>query len=99
MLYKRIDQGIQENPQCIDFVYSIMLTCKHKMIHSPIKMTPHEATKPSTAIYATYTIELQVSFTRKYPELEIGSSVKTYKKKTVGQQERVSRFSQHVFLQ
>ena len=42
-------------------------------------------------------IELQASFTRKYPELEIGSSVKIYKKKTLGQKERVSRFSPVVF--
>ena len=48
-------------------------------------MTPAEATKPSNAIDAKTNIELQARFTRKYPELEIGSSVKIYKKKTLGQ--------------
>ena len=51
------------------------------MVHSSIKMTPYEATKPSNAIDANTNIELQASFTRKYPELEIGSSVKIYKKR------------------
>jgi uncharacterized membrane protein (UPF0127 family) len=76
MLYKRIDQGKVENPQWVDFVYPIMLTYNNKMVHSSIKMTPHEATKPSNAIDVKSNIELQASFTRKYPELEIGSNVK-----------------------
>ena len=84
MLYKRIDQGGAENPQWIDFVYKIVLTYNNKMVHSSIKMTPAEATKPSNAIDATTNIESQARFTRTYPELEIGSSVKIYKKKTFG---------------
>ena len=52
-----------------------MITRNHKMVHSSIQMTPYEATKPSNAIDANYTIELQASFTVKYPELEIGSSL------------------------
>ena len=97
MLYKRIDQGRVENAQWTDFVYPIMLTYNNKMVHSATKMTPAEATKPSNAIDVKAHIELQASFTRKYPELEIGSSVKIYKKKTLGQKERVSRFSPVVF--
>ena len=80
MLYQRIDQGRQENPQRIDFVYPILLTYNHRMVHSSMKMTPYEATKPSNAIDAQSNIELRASFTRKYPELEIGSSVKSYKR-------------------
>ena len=97
MLYKRIDQGGATNPQWVDFVYQIMLTYNNKMVHSSIKMTPAEATKPSNAIDAKTNIELQAIFTRKYPELEIGSSVKIYKKKTLGQKERVSRFMPTVY--
>ena len=97
MLYKRIDQGGAEKPQWIDFVYPIMLTYNNKMVHSATKMTPYEATKPSNAIDAKTNIELQASFTRKYPELEVGSSVKIYKKKTLGQKERVSRFMPTIF--
>ena len=97
MLYKRIDHGKVASPQWIDFVYQIMLTYNTKMVHSSIKMTPYEATKPSNAIDVKNNIELQASFTRKYPELEIGSSVKIYKKKTLGQKERVSRFRPAIF--
>ena len=74
-----------------------MLTYNNKMIHSSIKMTPYEATKPSNAIDVNSTIELQASFTRAYPELDIGSNVKIYKKKTLGQKERVSRFIHIIF--
>ena len=67
------------------------------MVHSSIKMTPYEAIKPSNAIDVTKTnIELQASFTIKYPEREIGSNVKIYTKKTLGQQERAGRFSPNV---
>ena len=41
-------------------------------------MTPYEAAKPSNAIDANTNIELQATFSRKYPEVEIGSSVKIY---------------------
>ena len=78
MLYKRIDQGGQENPQCIDFVFQLTLTYNNKMVHSSIKMMPYEATKPSNAIDARPTIELQASFTIKYPELELESSVQNF---------------------
>ena len=97
MLYKRIDQGKVDNPQWIDFVYPIMLTYNNKMVHSATKMTPAEATKPSNAIDVKSHIELQASFTRKYPELEIGSNVKIFKKKTLGQKERVSKFMPTIF--
>ena len=59
MLYKRIDQGGAENPQCVDFVYPIMLIFNTNMAHSSIKMMPHEATKPSNAIDVKAHIELQ----------------------------------------
>ena len=70
-----------------------MLTYHTKRVHSCIKITPYEATKPSNAIEVKTNIELQASFTIKHPELEIGSNVKVYKQKTLGQAEPVSRFS------
>ena len=81
MLYKRTDQGHQENPQCIDFVFQIMLTYNTKMVHSSITMTPYEATKSSDEIDVNTNVELQASFTIIYPELEIGSNVKICKTK------------------
>ena len=83
MLYKRIDLGKQDKPQWVDFVYPILRTYSNNLVHSSIKMTPYEATKPSNAIDVKHTIELQASFTRKYPELEIEINVKTYKKENI----------------
>ena len=48
-------------------------------------------------IYMYIYIYISVYITRKYPELEIGSSVKIYKKKTLGQKERVSKFLTTVY--
>jgi hypothetical protein len=62
-----------------------MLTNNHKKVHASIHMTPKEATKPSNAIDVNYNIQLQATVTRKYPDLEIGSSVKIYTNKTLGQ--------------
>ena len=76
MLYNRIDQGKQAQPQCIDFVYPIILTYNNKMVHSFIKMTPFEASKPSNAIDVK-------NITRKYPELEIGSNVKQFRQESI----------------
>jgi hypothetical protein len=98
MLYTRIDQRKVENPQWVDFVYPIMLTNNNKMVHSSIKMTPNEARKPSNAIDVKTNIQLQATFTRKYPELEVGSNVKIFKKKTLGQKERVSSFMPTIFI-
>ena len=61
MLYKRIDQGLQDNPQWTDFVFQIMITYIHKMVHSSIKMTPYGATKSSNSIDVKSNIELQAS--------------------------------------
>ena len=97
MLSTRIYNGKVDNPQWVDFVYPIMLTSNNKVVHSSIKVTPYEATKPSNAKSVKHNIELQASFTRKIPELEIGSHVKIYNKKTLGQQERVSRFMPTIF--
>ena len=81
MLYNRIDQGGQESPRWIDFVYQIMLEYNNQMVHSSIKMTPYADTKPRNAIDAKSNIDLQTTLTRTYPELEIGSSVNMYKQK------------------
>ena len=74
-----------------------MLTNINETIHSSIMTTPYEAAKPSNAIDGKSNIESQASFTRKYQELEIGSSDKIYIKNHQDQKERVIRFSHFCF--
>jgi hypothetical protein len=69
----------------------------NNMVHALLNMTPNEATKPSHAMSLNYNIQLQATFTIKYPASEIGSSVKLYRKKTLGHKERVSSFSQNSY--
>jgi hypothetical protein len=97
MLYKRIDQGKQYNPQWVGFVYQIMLMYNTKMVHSSLNMTPTEATKPSHAMNVNSHVQLQATFTINYPALSKGNSVKLYKKKTLGHKERVISFNQNSY--
>ena len=43
-------------------------------------------------------LELKRRNTRKYPEVEVGDHVKTYKKKTVMTKERISRWSNDIHV-
>ena len=43
MLYKRIDNSKNENPQWTDYLFEILLTYNNKLKHSATKHTPNEA--------------------------------------------------------
>ena len=75
-----------------------MLTYTNKMIHSSIPMTPYEATKSSNAIDVNKTIYLQASFTIKYIQSQnLGVMLSFFTQKTLGRQERASRFNPAIF--
>ncbi len=43
MLYKRIDNSKDDNPQWTDFLFEVVLTYNNKLVHSITKHTPNEA--------------------------------------------------------
>ena len=63
------------------------------MVHSSIKMTPQNASRPSNEIDVKTNIELRASHTRKYPELKVGGIILIFRKKTLGEKEHVRSFS------
>ena len=97
LLSKRIENTKVENPQWIDFIFQIMLTYNNKMIHSSIKMTPQNASRPTNEIDVKTNIELRALHTRKYPELKVGSIIRIFRKKTLGEKEHVRSFSKESF--
>ena len=95
MMYKRVENtGESWN----DLLYQVLLTYNNKNIHSSTKMTPDEARKKTNELNVKSNLELKRRNTRKYPEVEVGDHVKTYKKKTVMTKERVSRWSNDIHV-
>ena len=93
MLYKRVEADEKKGKQNIqwnDYIFEILLTYNNRMVHSSIKMTPKEAVKETNELKARQNMEQQASRTRKYPLIEIGDRVKIYRKRKVGEKERVS---------
>ena len=95
MIYKRVENT---GKPWIDLLYQVLLTYNNKMIHSITKMTPDEARKSTNELNVKTNLELKRRNTRIYPNIEVGDSVKTYKKKTVMTKERVSRWSDEIHI-
>ena len=79
MIYKRIEDI--EKPWT-DVLYSVLLTYNHKIIHSVTKFTPADAMKPVYEWMVKTHLEIQRRSTRKYPDVDVGDHVKTFRKKT-----------------
>ena len=92
-LYKRIDDSKDKNIQWIDLVYEVILTYNNKLIHSSTKFTPSNARLKKNELDVRLNLLLHKKHSRIYPDLNEGDKVKIYKKKKVGEKERVSYWS------
>ena len=100
MLYKRVEADEKKgktNIQWTDYIFEILLTYNNKMEHSAIKMTPKEAMKEKNELKAKQNMTSQATRTRKYPEISVGSKVKIYRKRKIGEKERVSLWSKETY--
>ena len=70
----------------------ILLTYNNKMVSSATKMTPLEARKKKNEFEVKLNISLQAKRNRTYPEVEVGDSVKTMRKKGISEKERNSHW-------
>ena len=68
------------------------------MVHSATKMTPHNAKLKVNELNVKMNLEMKRKHTRVYPDVEVGDSVKTFKKKTVMTKERYSRWSDEIHI-
>ena len=95
-LYKRIDDNELVNVQWTDLIDQIVLTYNKTVKHSATGMTPNEARKPKNEIAVRMNLLVKKRHDRIYPMLSIGDKVKIQRKKTKGEKERTSFFSDEV---
>ena len=60
-------------------------------------MTPNEARKKHNNFHVKLNLELKAKFTRKYPTITVGDSVKVFKKKDKLDKERVSNWTKESY--
>ena len=80
-----------------DHVFEALLTYNNKKVHSAHNMTPKEARKPSNDMKIKLNLSLITKHNRIYPEVSERDKVKTFRKKGVGEKERVNTWSQNLF--
>ena len=66
----------------VELIDPILHVYNNKMISSATKLTPEEARKPENLTIVKSNLELKRQHTRKYPDIELGDTIKIYKKKT-----------------
>ena len=79
LLYSRLEDMDKSWVELID---PILHVYNNKMISSATKLTPEEARKPENLTIVKSNLELKRQHTRKYPDIELGDTIKIYKKKT-----------------
>ena len=78
MIYKRIEYTKKE---WWEVLYSVLLTYNKKMVHNVTKHTPEEALKPSNKSMVKFNLEIKKRSSRRYPDIEVGDTVRIFKKK------------------
>ena len=64
-----------------ELIDPILHVYNNKMISSATKLTPEEARKPENLTIVKSNLELKRQHKRKYPQIEIGDTIKIYTKK------------------
>ena len=99
MLFKRVefDQKKEKpNIQWIDYNAEILLTYNTKNVHSTTGLTPKQAREPKNEIKTKLNISIKATKTRKYPNLDIGDSVKVMRKKGITEKEKTSHWLKEI---
>ena len=90
MIYKRIEHTKTE---WWEVLYPVLLTYNKKMVHNVTKHTPEEALKPSNKSMVKFNLEIKKRSSRRYPDIEVGDTVRIFKKKDKLDKERISNWS------
>ena len=94
MLFKRVEADEKKgkkNIQWIDYNLEILFTYNNKMVSST-RMTPLEARKKNNEFELKLSISLQAKRNRTYPEIVVGDTVKTMRKKGSSEKEHTSHW-------
>ena len=96
MLYKRIENDekkAKQNIQWVDYNLEILLTYNDKLVSRATGLTPKDGRKKDNELKVRQKLAMNARKNRLYPELDVGSKVKIYKKKTILDKERKSVWS------
>jgi len=99
MLFKRVEfDQKKEKPdiQWIDYNTEILLTYNTKNVHSTTGLTPKQAREPKNEIKTKLNISIKATKTRKYPNLDVGDSVKVMRKKGITEKEKTSHWLKEI---
>ena len=94
-IYKRVKLPSDKNWS--ELLYPILLKYNFKSVHTSTKLTPNEADKTENQFYAKLNLELNRVHKRRYPDVEIGSEVKVYKKKDKLDKEHISSWQGKIY--
>ena len=94
MIYKRIENS--DEKQWYKFIPQILMIYNYKMKHRITKHTPNEARQNKNLLDVKLNMEMNKVKKRKYPEINVGDSVRFYKKKDKFDKERVPLWSKTI---
>jgi len=93
MLDKRLENEKDKTVQWTDYIYPILLTYNHKLVHSATGFTPEEAKKPDNFLNSYINMKMKAKHNRIYPEIKTGDNVKIYRKRKPNEKANVSLWS------
>jgi len=97
LLFKRMEHLKTDIDEWHTILPPVLLQYNTRMIHSSIGMTPAEAKLPRNESLVKGRLEIKKISKRRYPEVEVGDSVKVYQKKDLLDKERVSTWSTQLY--
>ena len=95
LMYRRIEKAPDAQWASNEILKSSLTTYNNKMVNRSTKLTPNEARDKKNVLTVKTNLELHRVKKRKYPDINVGDSVRVYTKKKNFQKERVPVWSEN----
>jgi hypothetical protein len=95
MIYKRTNGS--DNPKWIDYIKKVLEVYNHKMIHSATGFTPDEGRLARNRKTIKQRLIHRANYTRKYPDIVVGSKIKIHVKKDQMDKEKKLIWSDEIY--
>ena len=97
LMYRRIEKAPDAQWASNEILKSSLSTYNNKMVNRSTKLTPSEARDKKNILTVKTNLELHRVKKRKYPDINVGDSVRVYTKKKNFQKERVPVWSENKY--
>lgn len=97
LMYRRIEDNPEAKWTDVKILSNALTNYNYRMKHRMTKMTPNQARDKKNILEAKSNLEINRISKRKYPEINVGDSVRVYTKKKNFQKERVPVWSDNVY--